>query len=616
MPRRIPALLACSLVLGAAVDAAAQSIAPRPIALIARASVAAGRIEGSVRDDGGTAIQGASIVAHGLTLASAMSDARGRFTLALPPGEYVLRASRPGYVSSFRETVRVRSSVPLERHIMLVRLTLVDLTKPPAFAAPPAATAAASGDDHAHSEIAWRLRHLGRSVLRDASPTDITTEEPRSGSQPRSVLDWALQGSTRATTSFFSQTDFTGQINLLTTSSFQPARGWQFDQGSRGIASVVVGAAVGRHGEWRVRGAMAPDALSSWVLLGEYRTRSEGAHAWRLGMSYAVQGDLEDDEHRRGTIAVQKRSLGAVHAFDRWRPYDGVELEYGARLDRSDYVDLEDFISPRVTARATILPRTFITAHTSQQILLPGAGEFLPPMSNGFWLPPERTFSTLVPGAAFLAERVRHAETGVGVVLDAEAQRALSVRRFRQSSLNQMATVFGMSHEAASHFLVGTPGSVEVTGWTVRYEGRFVRRFSGTVDYSLGDAAWHGGRHTRSVRWFAPSASRLGRERLHDLTMSVSAEIPETSTRVLMAYRVSSAFSRDAREERHPGLGARFDVELRQSLPYRPMRSSALELVVAVRSLSRDLRAPGSIYDELLTVAPPLRVLGGLQVRF
>ena len=83
-----------------------------------------------------------------------------------------------------------------------------------------------------------------------------------------------------------------------------------------------------------------------------------------------------------------------------------------------------------------------------------------------------------------------------------------------------------------------------------------------------------------------------------------------------MAYRVSSAFSQDEREQLQPGFGARFDVELRQSLPYRPLHGSTLDVVVAVRSLSRDLRSPGSIYDELLTVAPPLRVLGGLQVRF
>jgi hypothetical protein len=29
-----------------------------------------------------------------------------------------------------------------------------------------------------------------------------------------------------------------------------------------------------------------------------------------------------------------------------------------------------------------------------------------------------------------------------------------------------------------------------------------------------------------------------------------------------------------------------------------------------------DLREPGSMFDELLTVAPPLRVIGGLQIRF
>jgi hypothetical protein len=117
------------------------------------------------------------------------------------------------------------------------------------------------------------------------------------------------------------------------------------------------------------------------------------------------------------------------------------------------------------------------------------------------------------------------------------------------------------------------------------------------------------------VRWFAPSAARAGDERLHDLTMAVSAEIPESSTRVSVTCRVNSAFSQDAHADREPALGARFDVEMRQMLPYRPFRGT-LEVVVAARSLSRDLREPGSMYDELLTVAPPMRVLGGLQVRF
>jgi hypothetical protein len=402
----------------------------------------------------------------------------------------------------------------------------------------------------------------------------------------------------------------------LTTSSFAPARGWRFDQPPRGIASVAVGARVG-NGDWRVRGAVTSEALSSWVLLGEYQARDEGTHVFRVGMSYAVQGDLEELAQPTGSLALQHRSLGAVHAYDRWRPYSGVEFEYGARLDRSDYVELQEFISPRFSTRAMILPRAFVLASAAQHVVLPGGGEFLPPPADGLWLPPERTFATLVPGAAFHAELVRHAETGVGVTLDADGFRTLSVRRFRQSSANQIATLFGVRRdEAAADYHVATTGSVDVAGWSVRYEGAFVRRFSGTVEYALGDADWRATRQTRHVRRVAPSAARSDHERLHDLTMAVSAQIPESSTRLSVAYRISSAFSQDTGENRAPALGGRFDIEMRQMLPYRLSRGSTLELLFAARSLSRDFREPGSLYDELLTVAPPMRVLGGLQVRF
>jgi hypothetical protein len=59
-----------------------------------------------------------------------------------------------------------------------------------------------------------------------------------------------------------------------------------------------------------------------------------------------------------------------------------------------------------------------------------------------------------------------------------------------------------------------------------------------------------------------------------------------------------------------------FAVEVRQALPYQPLRDGRLDLVVGVRNLFRDLDAVTSVYDELLTVAPPLRFVGGFQVRF
>jgi hypothetical protein len=57
-------------------------------------------------------------------------------------------------------------------------------------------------------------------------------------------------------------------------------------------------------------------------------------------------------------------------------------------------------------------------------------------------------------------------------------------------------------------------------------------------------------------------------------------------------------------------------VEVRQQLPYQPLRNGTLNLLFAVRTLLHDQGEYGSYYDELLTVKPPLRLTGGVQVQF
>jgi hypothetical protein len=39
-------------------------------------------------------------------------------------------------------------------------------------------------------------------------------------------------------------------------------------------------------------------------------------------------------------------------------------------------------------------------------------------------------------------------------------------------------------------------------------------------------------------------------------------------------------------------------------------------VLVGLRNLFRDANEPGSVYDELLVVRPPKRVIGGFLVRF
>ena len=93
MPRHVPvsiALLSQSVGRDERVRSATWTYARAGGA--SRPPLRGGHIRGVVRDEHGSAVGGVSIVALGTTLASAQSDSTGRFTLALPPGEYVLRA--------------------------------------------------------------------------------------------------------------------------------------------------------------------------------------------------------------------------------------------------------------------------------------------------------------------------------------------------------------------------------------------------------------------------------------------------------------------------------------------------------------------------------------------
>ena len=86
----------------------------------------------------------------------------------------------------------------------------------------PTTRLAADGDDH--GEIAWRLRHARRGILKDARvPESVLADEARARRERRSAAAASsarVGSSARLATSFFGGTPFSGQVNLLTTGSF------------------------------------------------------------------------------------------------------------------------------------------------------------------------------------------------------------------------------------------------------------------------------------------------------------------------------------------------------------------------------------------------------------
>ena len=83
-----------------------------------------------------------------------------------------------------------------------------------------------------------------------------------------------------------------------------------------------------------------------------------------------------------------------------------------------------------------------------------------------------------------------------------------------------------------------------------------------------------------------------------------------------MLYKLNTGFARQTPEAQEPGFDARFDIQVNQSLPFMGFTSADWEVLVAVCNMFRDVVGERSVYDELLVIRPPKRILGGVRVRF
>jgi hypothetical protein len=194
-------------------------------------------------------------------------------------------------------------------------------------------------------------------------------------------------------------------------------------------------------------------------------------------------------------------------------------------------------------------------------------------------------------------------------------------RAFRQNVSDQLVTMFGFGtpeHPAADqgHYFVGNNGSVEAFGWSTGVRTAIANRVHGSVEYTQTQARWNPTGDLTYLVLVAPSAVRLEAERIHDVSTSIETDVPGTSTRVIVLFRVSNAFAQHDTLGGRPAFDSRFDVQVRQSLPFMNFCGARWEMLLAVRNFFRETVADQSTYDELLVVRPPKRVVGGLTLRF
>ena len=581
-----------------------------------------GLIEGKVTDEVGKPLDGAVISALGGTTAFAVSDKTGQFSLRqLPPGPYLVRVHLAGFLAARSAMVNVRPSSRSASSFMLRREGVTGaprVTEASVAAIGAPNSTPEKGSERDESELGWRLRHLKRGVLRDV---DTLAGVPRDDdwfiTDSFEFLGRAVGTSARAAKSLFSDLSLGGQVNLLTTGAFDnPLQLLQLDRTSS-VAFFSVGAPVAGHGDWNVRAAMNQNDLSSWMLAGSYVVKAKVPHRYQFGMAYSLQRYEGGNTVALQALSDTARNVGSVFAYDEWQISRYVSISYGGNYARYDYMDGASPLSPSLGATFSPTAAWRMRVSASRDVSAPGAEEFIPP-SSAEYLPPQRTFSPLSKSGMRMQERQNY-EFGIERVLNGAT---LGVRAFEQRIDDQTVTVFGLRRDDAAslgHYYVGSAGDATVRGVGVTFTHALAENIRGSVDYSLATANWTDRsdpvEYAVLTSWI-PSVVRPTNERIHDVTTSLETEIPYSATRVVVLYKLNNAFAASDRTTTAPAFGARFDLQVNQALPFMNFRASQWEMLVGVRNLFHESLASTSVYDELLVVRPPKRIVGGLTVKF
>jgi hypothetical protein len=137
-----------------------------------------------------------------------------------------------------------------------------------------------------------------------------------------------------------------------------------------------------------------------------------------------------------------------------------------------------------------------------------------------------------------------------------------------------------------------------------------------SIDYTQFAAEWRAGSADGAALAQLARSVLREQERVHDMTATVESVIAPSATRFFVLYKVNTGIASANEASESMLRNGRFNVQVSQALPFLRFMNAEWEMLAAVSNLFRDDLVDASVYDELLVVQPPKRVLGGVTVRF
>ena len=126
-----------------------------------------------------------------------------------------------------------------------------------------------------------------------------------------------IAGTSGRIVSLFADAPISGQVNLLTSGSFDtPQQLFSNDSIARNIANVRLGAPAGDRADWAVAGALTQADISSWVVAGSYSMRAPATHRYDVGLSYSTQRYDGGNPLALRDVTDGSRNVGTVYGYD------------------------------------------------------------------------------------------------------------------------------------------------------------------------------------------------------------------------------------------------------------------------------------------------------------